>query len=319
MNQMEALRAKLLAANTKGDKTTSRSSGGDNASFPFWDTPVNQSSTLRFLPDHPDANNGFFWVERQSIKIPFSGVDGGDFPTERDVVVTVPCNDMFEKNTCPIIAATKHMWDDPAKVDTARIYYKKRSFIFQGFVVNTPIQEQTAPENPIRRFVIGKQIYDIVYNALIDPEMEVMPCDYDQGRDFRVSVTQKGKWNDYVSSKFTMSTRSLDEAQRAAIDTYGLFNLKDSLGAPPTKDHLAAQKAMLEDSLAGRPFDMTSYGQYYRPYGVERSSNPPVIPSAAAETRAPSPSVSEPSASPDQNANDAAKVILDRLRAKKMA
>jgi hypothetical protein len=73
MNSMEALRAKLLAANSKNEKTTSRSSG-DNASFPFWDTPVGGSTTVRFLPDHADANNGFFWKERQTIKIPFSVV-----------------------------------------------------------------------------------------------------------------------------------------------------------------------------------------------------------------------------------------------------
>jgi hypothetical protein len=234
------------------------------------------------------------------------------------VTVTVPCNDMFEEKSCPVIAATKSWWDDPSKKDEARIYYKKRSYIFQGFVINTPIQETNSPENPIRRFVLGPQIFKVVYNALIDPEMEQMPCDYDQGRDFRINVGKNGIHNDYSTSKFTMSTRSLDEAQRAAIDTYGLHNLADALGARPTKDHLDAIKAMFEDSVAGRPFDMAAYGQYYRPYGVDRSSGPSVVPSAPAASHGVSTTVAATTApeataaSSDEQANDSAKAILDR-------
>ncbi len=40
MSNIAALRAKLQASAQKGDSTAkSKGSGGDNASFPFWDIP----------------------------------------------------------------------------------------------------------------------------------------------------------------------------------------------------------------------------------------------------------------------------------------
>ena len=267
---LETLRAKLNASAPKtGDQPKSRNTG-DNASFPFWDAPDNTTTSVRFLLDG-DETNDFFWAKREVIKLPFSGVVGGDYPTEKDVSVTVPCVDMFGMK-CPIIAATKHLWDNEATKDLARVYYKKRSFIFQGFVLSSPLNEETVPENPIRRFVINKSIYDKIYDAIIDLELTEMPTDYEGGRDFSIKKTKKGQYANYDTSKFSINSRSLNEAERAAIDKFGLFNLKESLGAIPSPDHLEAMKAMLKDSMDGNPFDMESYGQYYRPYSAGAST-----------------------------------------------
>ncbi len=318
MSNIEALRAKLRATASKGEQgTKSKGSGGDNASFPFWDIPVGQSATVRFLPDHPDANNDYFWVQREVIKLPFAGVVGGDFPTDKDVTVTVPCIDMFGMK-CPIIAATKHLWDKEETKDLARVYYKKRSYIFQGLVVNSPLNEENAPENPIRRFVINKSIYDKVFDALLDPELDDMPTDYDGGLDFTIKKTQKGQWADYTTSSFARKPRSLNELERSAIDKYGLFNLKDALGAVPTADGIEALKAMLKDSMDGLPFDMESYGQYYRPYGSRDNGGTTTAP---AQNRS-VPSASESSEQAEAASNLAegeggssnAKAILERLR-----
>jgi hypothetical protein len=315
---MEALRAKLRETASKGDQQTrSKGTGGDNASYPFWDIPTNQSATIRFLPD-ADTTNDYFWVKREVIKLPFSGVVGGDFPTDKDVTVTVPCIDMFGMK-CPIVAATKHLWDKEETKDLARVYYKKRSFIFQGLVTNSPLQEENAPENPIRRFVINKSIYDIVYEALLDPDLADMPTDYDGGRDFTIKKTQKGEWANYSSSKFSMNSRSLNEVERSAIDTHGLFNLKDALGAVPSADAIEALKSMLKDSMDGLPYDMESYGQYFRPYGARSDSNGATkapatgggAPSAAASTA----QVATAAAlTTGTGGKEGAKAVLDRLR-----
>lgn len=329
MNSIEALRAKLQAASGRNDRTQTKTTTGDNASYPFWNIDVNATATIRFLPD-ADTNNPYFWVERQTIKMPFSGVVGGDFPTEKDVTVTVPCVDMFDGMNCPVIAATKHMWDDPAQEDTARTYWKKRSYIFQGFVVNSPFAETNAPENPIRRFAINPKIYKIIYNSLMDPEMEAMPCGYDDGTDFRITKTQSGKWADYVSSKFSNRSRSLSEEERAAIDAHGLFDLKEYKGAVPTADHVEAIKAMFEDSLAGNPFDMESYGKYYRPYTDNYSKGASTVAAAKTAARTPTtqaaapapaaaaaPAAEEPSS--EEGTNENAKAILARLRNRNLA
>ena len=132
--------------NNGGNRPTSY---GDNASYAFWNIPEDTTALLRFLPDKDDANP-WFWAERQTIKLPFAGTIGGDSPTDKEVVVTVPCVDMFG-DTCPIIAETRPWWKDENKKEAARLYYKKRSYITQGFVVSSPFVEPSVPENPIRR------------------------------------------------------------------------------------------------------------------------------------------------------------------------
>ncbi len=321
MSNIEALRAKLRDSAAKGDQTTkSRGSGGDNASYPFWDMQFNSSAVVRFLPDK-DKTNDYFWVKREVIKLPFSGVVGGDFPTDRDVTVTVPCIDMFGMK-CPIIAATRHLWDKEETKDQARIYYKKRSYIFQGLVVNSPLTEENLPENPIRRFVINKSIYDKIYEALLDPDLADMPTDYVGGRDFTIKKTKKGDWANYDSSKFSLNPRSLSEADLAAIDTHGLFDLKEALGAIPSADAIEAMKGMLKDSQDGQPYDMESYGQYFRPYGARDGGNGAAGGNAGNASNAASNSTPQQSQTPAQaetpaesgglaNPND----VLSKLRA----
>jgi hypothetical protein len=38
-------------------------------------------------------------------------------------------------------------------------------------VRENPIQEENAPENPIRKFIIGPQLFTIIKAALLDPEL----------------------------------------------------------------------------------------------------------------------------------------------------
>lgn len=324
---IEALRAALRETQERSKNNNSNrksGTGGDNASFPFWDMNTGESSTVRFLPDK-DENNPFFWVERQVIKLPFDGVVGGEYPTDKQVTVTVPCLDMFDGRSCPVIAATKHLWEegktDPAALQLARDYYKKRSYIFQGFVVDTKMDEE-APENPIRRFVINKSIYDLVFASLLEPNFESLPTDYEGGRDFVIKKMQKGEWANYGTSNWSYSTRSLDEAERAAIEKFGLFDLKEAKGAEPTADGEAAIKAMFEDSFAGKPFDHESYGSFYRPYTNNRDGGKTAAATQKTVSTATS-MASEPAATPAQETVDtavtstkeSAQTIIDRLRA----
>ncbi len=318
MNKIEELRARLQEAAQKSENSGKRKSSGDGASFPFWDTPVGKQSTLRFLPDgNPD--NPFFWVERQVIKIPFQGIVGGEYPTNERVEVTVPCMDMFGKQ-CPIIAGTRKFWDgDDDDKAIARQYWKKRSYIFQGFVVDSPIVEENTPENPIRRFVINKSIFDIVHASLLEPNFENLPCDYDGGRDFRVTKTKKGEWANYSTSNWTFNSRSLNDDERAAIAEHGLFNLSEAQGAEPDSDGVAAIKAMFEDSLAGNPYDFDSYNQYYRPYTNNSSSSSKSDSVASQATNMAEKPATESAQEKSDNGNTGkqdASDIIARLRAK---
>ncbi|RYD67165.1 MAG: hypothetical protein EOP83_03410 [Verrucomicrobiaceae bacterium] len=266
MASLAEIKAKLLASQKGGDKPKSTGSGGDNASYPFWNIPVGSNATIRFLPD-ADPDNTFFWVKREVIKLTFQGVVGGEYPTTKEVTVTVPCNEMFG-GTCPITQAIRPWWKDDAKKDMARQYYKKKSYIFQGFVVNSPFAEENVPENPIRRFVINPSIYEIIEKSIIDPEMEDMPTDYIGGTDFKVAKTQKGEWANYSNSNWMRKPRSLSETEMASIEKHGLFDLKSYLGRKPDEAEMDAIKTLFELSLAGEPYDMEAFGQWYRPWGA---------------------------------------------------
>jgi len=150
-----------------------------------------------------------------------------------------------------------------------RKYWKKRSYIFQGFVRENPLSEDKTPENPIRRFIIGPQIFTLIKGALMDPELEELPTDYLKGLDFRITKTAKGGFADYNSSKWARKESALTEAEQAAIEKYGLYDLSSFLPKKPTDVEMKVIKEMFEASVDGQAYDTERWGQYFRPAGVQ--------------------------------------------------
>jgi hypothetical protein len=284
MASLAEIRAKLAQMDNKNGKDNKSSS--DNTIYPFWNIEEGQSATFRFLPDdNPD--NTFFWVERQMIRLTFPGVKGGE---NRPVTVQVPCGEMYG-DTCPVLTEVRPWFKDPSLEDMGRKYWKKKSYIFQGFVTENPLNEES-PENPIRRFVIGPQIFNIIKGALMDPDMENIPTDYVNGTDFRLTKTTKGQYADYSTSKWARKERSLSEAELAAIDTHGLFKLAEFLPARPTADHYTAISEMFAASVDGELYDPARWGNYYKPYGVDVPAGSPAP--ALQSTSAPAQETAKP-------------------------
>jgi hypothetical protein len=65
----------------------------------------------------------------------------------------------------------------------------------------------------------------------------------------------------------------LTEAEQAAIEAHGLFNLADFLPKKPSEAELRIIKEMFEASVDGRPYDSDKWSAYYRPYGLAAPSN----------------------------------------------
>ncbi|MFZ4600612.1 MAG: hypothetical protein ACOYNN_18365, partial [Terrimicrobiaceae bacterium] len=126
--------------------------------------------------------------------------------------------------------------------------------------------------------------------ALMDPELENLPTDYSAGLDFRIAKTQKGGYADYNTSKWARKESALTEAEQAAVEKYGLFDLSTFLPKKPTAVELNVIKEMFEASVDGQPFDAERWGQYYRPAGM---SAPVGIAAADADEDTP---VSKPAA-----------------------
>jgi hypothetical protein len=187
---------------------------------------------------------------------------------------------------CPILAEVRTWFKDKSLEDMGRKYWKKRSYIMQGFVRENPLADDKTPENPIRRFIIGPQIFTLIKSALMDPELEELPTDLMRGLDFRITKTSKGGYADYSTSKWSRKETALTEAEQAALAQHGLFTLNEFLPKKPTEVELRVMKEMFEASVDGQSYDPDRWGQYFRPAGVAApsasSSSAPVVDEEAA-------------------------------------
>ena len=266
MASLAEIRARIAAqdnkSNTKGSNTQS-----DNSIYPHWNMDEGTTAAIRFLPDG-DTKNEFFWVEKQIIKLPFNGVKGD--PGAKQVVVQVPCVEMYnDGSVCPILAEVRPWYKDETLKEMANKYWKKRSYIFQGFVRQNPLGDDKTPANPIRRFVISPQIIPIIKSGLLDPEIMELPTDYTRGLDFNIKKSSKGGYADYSTSNWARRETALTDAEQAAIEAHGLFNLSDFLPKKPGEAELRILKEMFEASVDGQPYDNERWGQYYRPWGLD--------------------------------------------------
>jgi hypothetical protein len=284
MASLAEIRARIAAQENKSTGSSNQQS--DNSIYPHWNMDEGTTATLRLLPD-ADSKNTFFWVERQIIKLPFNGVKGD--PNVKQIQVQVPCVEMYnDGSTCPVLAEVRPWYKDESLKEMANKYWKKRSYLFQGFVRQNPLGDDKQPANPIRRFVISPQIFTIIKSSLMDPEMEELPTDYMRGLDFNVKKTSKGGYADYSTSNWARKESALTEAEMAAIEAHGLFNMSDFLPKKPGEAELRIIKEMFEASVDGQPYDNERWGNYYRPYGLDApSGSNAVVTQAPADTSAP--------------------------------
>lgn len=240
----------------------------DGAAYPFWNIENGTTATVRFLDD-ADKDNQYFWRERLMINLEFDGIVGQK--TDRSVIVQVPCMEMYG-DTCPILTEARKFYKD-GRDELGQKYWKKKSYLFQGFIRQNPLNEENLPENPIRRLTINPNIYKNVFAYLLDEDTEESPTDYENGSDFRIKKTQNGQYADYSTSDFARKSSALTDEELAAIDQYGLFNLSEYLPKKPDDETLRAIIDMFEASLAGDEYDPSRFANFYRPRGLEWDGN----------------------------------------------
>lgn len=268
MNRLDQIREKLKAQQNKGNNSNFNR---DNTVFPHWKIQDDSAVTVRFLPDgNPD--NIFFWVEKQVINLPFHGIKGRDY--NDTVVVQVPCLDMWKPKSCPITQEISP-WFSTDLDATARTYWKKRSYLFQGFVINNDLEdEESRPENPIRRFILSKSLFKIVQESLLDSDsFDDLPTDYENGVNFKIKKTKSGQYADYTTSGWDRRESALTEDQLRAIDTHGLFNLSDFLPSRPNDDQVDIIFDMFKASLDGQAYDVDRWKDHFKPWNLDQILN----------------------------------------------
>jgi hypothetical protein len=93
-----------------------------------------------------------------------------------------------------------------------------------------------------------------------------------RGLDFRITKTSKGGFADYNTSKWARKESALTEAEQAAIEKHGLFDLSTFLPKKPSEAEVKVIKEMFEASVDGQSYDTERWGQYFRPAGVTASA-----------------------------------------------
>ena len=268
MASLAEIRAKLAQQENRSGNGNS-GGGRDNAIYPHWNIPEGSTARIRFLPD-ADTKNDFFWVERAMIKLPFAGIKGQ--MNSKPVTVQIPCVEMWNE-TCPILTEVRTWFKDKSLEDMGKKYWKKRSYVFQGFVRDNPLTDDQTPENPIRRFVVSPSIYPLIIAALKDPDIEELPTDFHRGLDFSVTKTSKGQYADYATSKWARKESALTQSELDAIEAFGLHTLSEFLPKKPGDAELKIMKEMFEASVDGSTYDESRWGQYFKPAGLGGNSN----------------------------------------------
>ena len=278
MATLAEIRALLAAEQAKAEAAkngTFVGSGQPDAFLAFWNIPENQDLNLRFLPD-ADPNNTYFWREREMINLEFNGVKG--VHTDK-VRLQVPCNEMWVANSCPVLTEIRQWYkvaketgnEDLAK--QASKYWKKKSYLFQCLIApnSVEVKDDNAPENPIRRVLVNKDLFEKIKSILMNPDVEELPTDFEHGRDFRVIKSKNaGGFNNYDASQFKFSERPLNGDELAAIEQYGLFTLNEFMPKQPTPEELNAIREMFEASCNGEAYDPARWAAFYRPAGVQK-------------------------------------------------
>ena len=163
----------------------------------------------------------------------------------------------------------------------------------------------------------------------MDPDFPEIPTDFEAGTDFKLTKTQKGQYADYSTSNWARRERSLNEAERNAITTNGLFNLNDFMPKRPNDAELKAIFEMFEASVDGQLYDPDRFGEFYRPAGMQydggnNSTSTPAPSSTPAPQPAPQPApvaepapAAEPVTAPSGDAKPSAEEILAMIRNRK--
>lgn len=258
MATLKEIREKLAAQQAK---LNGNGNNGDKTLYGHWNIEEGQSALVRFLPDL-DKSNDFFWVERLQIKLPFAGIKGKN---DKHTVVTVPCMEQWNES-CPVLAEVRGWFKDKSLEEVARKYWKKRSYILQGFVRENPIEEEL--ENPIRKFILTPELFKLVREGIMDPEIEELPVDFEHGLDFRIKKGSKGGFPDYGTSSWARKESALTMDERAAIEAHGLYDLKSFLPRKPNEVEIGVIKEMFQASVDGEQYDPERWANYYKPYGL---------------------------------------------------
>ena len=165
----------------------------------------------------------------------------------------------------------KPLWDGTE--EGTKLYNKfgrSERYVFQGFV------RADGYDTKLYRFVINKDLFNVIYSFISDDEIMHTPSDPIHGRDFILKVTKKianinGKpqeVKDYSTSKWSSNESPLTDAEQAWLSSNQPYVLKNFIPARPTVEQEQAMLELFEASFNSEPYDVARWGKIFKPDNV---------------------------------------------------
>ena len=224
-------------ASAFASKTSGEGSGNQTWKlfFNFWKAPVDSVSTVRFLPDADEENPMGFLVENLAHELTING--------KRE---KVPCLKMYGED-CPICTLSQTYYDEKSPDHNEALgkkYYRKKSYIGQVLVVDTPIEHDQ--EQLVKLMEFGPKIFKQIQASFSSGDLEEAPFELKGGYNFRIKKSKSGEYADYGTSSF--SPKQSDVADDI-IESMNLYTLAEYRTPRVTRDVLEAM--LLADQTGG--------------------------------------------------------------------
>jgi hypothetical protein len=209
-------------------KTTEGGAGGATWKlfFNFWKADMDTVSVVRFLPDADEENPMGFLVENLAHELVING--------KRE---KVPCLKMYGED-CPICALSQNYYDEKSADHNEQLgkkYYRKKSYIGQVLVMETPIEHDA--EQLVKLIEFGPAVFKQIQAAFQSGDLEEAPFELKGGYNFRIKKTKSGEYASYTTSSFAPKQTDVGDD---VIEKLELFNLADYRTARVTRDVLEA-------------------------------------------------------------------------------
>jgi hypothetical protein len=162
---------------------------------------VGETAVVRFLPDKDQDNQTKFLSENLTHELMING--------KKKIV---PCLHMYGES-CPICELSQKFYAQNDEI-MGKKYYKKRSYIGQVLVLDSPFDYlDPEEENPsmVRLIDFGPAVFKCVQTAYKSGDLDEEPFMMKGGYDFRIRKTKDGKWAGYSTSSFSPKQTDIDD------------------------------------------------------------------------------------------------------------
>lgn len=279
MTTLAELRAKVQRAQN-------RTSTFDSSSiFSFKNLNVGDKIRIRFVAD--GESNDWFWRPLNTRSLLFNSIklNTGEVIQNRTYVSVpafnikkgevnlnnLPENYLYYSNDDVIQQKIRGFWNGTKEgEDLYNKFGRNQRYIFQGFV------RAEGYETKLYRFIINKDLFQLIYSFMSDDEIDTIPSDPINGREFILNVTEKvasingntQKVKDYSTSKWSSNISPLTEAEQEWINNNGAFILKNYIPSRPSTEQELAMLELFEASYNEDPYDYNRWFNIFKPDNV---------------------------------------------------